>query len=264
LSLKRVWIGSPNYSSRGGSAVRLIVLHTSEGAQTYQSLGSYFQGNVEASSHTGIDNAVRGTIGEYVKRGNKAWTQANANPVCVAAELCTPAGAAASWNRDYWMSKQKTMLDNAADWVAEEAKAFGIPLVALSASQAQGGSKGVCQHRDLGSWGGGHSDCGNGFPMDYVLQKAGGSSSAAQPPSGGGSAPTLHVDYFDQSHNSQCADVRTWQQQMSSRGWSLSVDGIYGSGSASVCRSFQAEKGLGVDGQVGPQTWNATWSAPVT
>ncbi|HEX4399688.1 MAG TPA: N-acetylmuramoyl-L-alanine amidase [Trebonia sp.] len=181
MSLKRVWIGSPNYSSRGGSAVRLIVLHTSEGAQTYQSLGSYFQGPVEASSHTGIDNAVRGTIGEYVKRGNKAWTQANANPSCVSAELCTPAGAAAGWSRDYWLNQQRTLLDNAADWVAEEAAAFGIPIVGLSDSQAQGGGRGVCQHMDLGSWGGGHSDCGGGFPIDYVLDKAAGGGGEAAP-----------------------------------------------------------------------------------
>jgi hypothetical protein len=44
---------------------------------------------------------VRGTIGEYVSRPNKAWTQSGANPVAVSAELCTPSGAAASWTRDY-------------------------------------------------------------------------------------------------------------------------------------------------------------------
>jgi hypothetical protein len=161
--------------------VRLIVLHTSEGAQTYQSLGSYFQGNVEASSHVGIDNAVRGTIGEYVKRGNKAWTQANANPVAVAAELCTPSGAAANWSRDYWLNSQRTLLDNAADWVAEEAKAFGIPLTVLTASQAQAGGRGICQHMDLGSWGGGHSDCGSGFPMDYIIERASGGGTDPAP-----------------------------------------------------------------------------------
>ena len=48
--LKRVWIPSPNYSSRGGAGVRLIVIHTAEGARTIESLGSYFQGNVQASS----------------------------------------------------------------------------------------------------------------------------------------------------------------------------------------------------------------------
>lgn len=263
MALKRIWIPSPNYSGRGGSTVRLIVLHTSEGAQSYQSLGSYFQGNVEASSHVGIDNNVRGTIGEYVSRGNKAWTQANANPVCVSAELCTPAGAAANWSRDYWLNNQRTMLDNAADWVREEASAFGIPLTILSASQAQSGGRGICQHNDLGSWGGGHYDCGNGFPIDYVVEKAGGSG-GTQPPTG--NVPAMSVDYFGPAygHNYNAPDVRTWQQQMRNRGWTIDVDQVYGPGSEQVCRQFQAEKGLGVDGMVGPQTWAATWNAPVT
>jgi hypothetical protein len=182
VSLKRVWIGSPNYSSRGGSGVRLIVLHTSEGAQDFRSLGSYFQGPVDASSHTGIDNKKRGEIGEYVKRGNNAWTQAGANSVSVSAELCTPSGAAANWSRDYWLNEQRILLDNAADWVAEEAAAFGIPITELSPGQAQGGGRGVCQHMDLGSWGGGHSDCGSGFPIDYVLDKAAGGAPEPEPP----------------------------------------------------------------------------------
>ena len=207
---------------------------------------------------------MRGTIGEYVKRGNKAWTQANANPVAVAAELCTPAGAATGWTRDYWLNKQKVMLDNAADWVAEEAAAFGIPLVGLSPAQAQGSGRGVCQHMDLGSWGGGHHDCGKGFPLDYVLSKAGGSSPAKPPEQPAASAPPLHVDYFGRAHNATCNDVRTWQDKMRARGWSLSADGIFGPESEGVCRQFQAEKGLSVDGLVGPATWSATWSAPVT
>lgn len=264
MTLARAWIGSPNYSSRGGASVRLIVLHTSEGAQTYQSLGSYFQGDVGASSHVGIDNKIRGTIGEYVGRSNKAWTQANANPVCVSAELCTPSGAAAGWSRDYWLNSQRVLLDNAADWIAEESSAFGIPITWLSASEAQGSGRGVCDHGDLGSWGGGHYDCGDGFPMDYVLDKAGGSSSRPDETPGGGSAPTLHVDYFGQSHNATCPDVRTWQSQMSARGWTIGVDGIFGPQSEGVAEQFQAEKGLGVDGLVGPQTWAASWTAPVT
>jgi hypothetical protein len=264
VTLARAWIGSPNYSSRGDAAVRLIVLHTSEGATTYQSLGGYFQGPVDASSHVGIDNAVRGTIGEYVRRGDKAWTQANANPVCVSAELCAPAGAAAGWSRDYWLNSQRTLLDNTADWIAEEAAALGIPLVRLSASQAQGSGRGVCDHGDLGSWGGGHYDCGDGFPLDYVLEQAGGSGGSSPDTEPGGGAPPLHVDYFGQAHNAQCPDVRTWQAQMQARGWSIAADGIYGPASAQACQQFQSEKGLGVDGLVGPQTWGATWTAPVT
>lgn len=185
MALKRKWIASPNYSSRGGAAVRLIVLHTAEGATTIESLGNFFASSSSGvSSHVGIDDKAN-TVGEYVKRGNKAWTQANANPVCVAAELC----GFASWSKGTWQNQHATMLDNAAKWVAEESKKFGIPITKLSASQAQGSGRGVCQHRDLGSWGGNHSDCGNGFPMDDVLAAAkryasgqGGSDDYMEPP----------------------------------------------------------------------------------
>jgi N-acetylmuramoyl-L-alanine amidase len=167
MALKRVWIASPNYSSRGGSKVRLIVLHTAEGARTYQSLGSFFgKSSSGVSSHVGIDDTLN-TVGEYVVRGNKAWTQGNANPVAVSAELCAfTAWSAAEWDR------HPTMLSNAAAWIAEEAKAFGIPIVRLTPAEAQGSGRGVCQHVDLGRWGGGHVDCGSNFPMTRVLNVA--------------------------------------------------------------------------------------------
>lgn len=59
-------------------------------------------------------------------------------------------------------------------------------------------------------------------------------------------------------------DVRQWQQRMADRGWTIGVDGIFGPESENVCRQFQAEKGLDVDGIVGPNTWAASWTAPVT
>jgi hypothetical protein len=182
MALSRKWMPTPNVSSRSGSAVRLIVLHTTEGAQDITSLGSFFgSSSVQASSHVGIDNGTRGLIGEEGRPADKAWTQANANPYCISCEICTPSGAAANWSDATWRSKP-VMLANIGEWIAEEAKRYGIPITRLTASQAQGGSKGVCQHRDLGAAGGGHSDCGNGFPMDYVLSLArGGSSSASTP-----------------------------------------------------------------------------------
>jgi hypothetical protein len=147
--------------------VRLIVLHTAEGARTIESLGGYFQGNVGASSHVGADDKVN-TIGEYVKRPNKAWTQSNYNAAAVSIELC----GFASWSRSEWLNNHANMLDNCARWVAEEAAHFGIPITKLSESQAQGGGRGVCQHVDLGAGGGGHHDCGSGFPIDDVLDMA--------------------------------------------------------------------------------------------
>ena len=265
MSLTRVWIPSPNYSSRGGQGVRLIVLHSSEGAQSYTSLGSFFANpSSQVSSHVGIDDTPA-TVGEYVSRGQKAWTAANANPVAIQAELCTPSGASASWTIDTWHAHQ-TMLDTTAAWVAEEAAYFGIPIVALTASQAQGGAAGVCQHRDLGSWGGNHSDLGAGFPMAEIIAAASGAPAPAPgptpPPSSGGAAPPWPGVYLEDY--TEDPSVTTWQAQMAARGWSIDVDGCYGPASSEVCWQFQAEKGLGVDGIVGPQTWAASWTAPVT
>jgi len=285
MALQRVGMPSPNQSSRGGSKVRLIVLHTSEGATTYQSLGNFFANPASGvSSHVGIDNSSNGVIGEYVGRSNKAWTSCNANPVAVQAEMCTPSGAAMGWSAAQWQA-QGVMLSNTAAWIAEESAAFGIPIVRLSPSQAQGGSAGVCQHSDLGGWGCGHSDCGPNFPMDQVLSMASGkpptptppTPTPTPPPSGKAppfpypsdhylgqpsSDPKCHSGYYGGVDNT---NVRTWQQQMKTRGWNIgSIDGMFGPTCTNVARQFQQEKGLSVDGLVGPQTWSTSWTAPVT
>jgi N-acetylmuramoyl-L-alanine amidase len=177
MALKRVWIPSPNYSSRGGASVRLIVLHTTEGARTYQDLGAFFaRSSSGVSSQVGIDDTL-GTIGEYVKRANKAWTQGNANPVSTSAEQC----AFAAWTGAEW-DKHPNMLANTAAWIAEEAAFYNIPIVKLTPAQAQGSGRGVCGHVDLGSWGGGHTDPGKGYPWDKVLAMAKGQAPEPIPP----------------------------------------------------------------------------------
>ena len=177
MSLRRVWMPSPNYSSRGGTRVRLIVVHTAEGALTIEALGSFFASSSSGvSSHTGADDSPN-TVGEYVKRANKAWTQANANPYSVAIELCAFAG----WSAAEW-ARHPTMLENCGRWIAEEAKAFGIPLKRLSAAEAQGGAAGVCGHNELGASGGGHWDPGPDFPWSDVLAIAKGGAPAVAPP----------------------------------------------------------------------------------
>lgn len=56
-----------------------------------------------------------------------------------------------------------------------------------------------------------------------------------------------------------------WQNQMAIRGWNIGeIDGDYGSQSEAVCLAFQEEKDLEVDGIVGPETWAASWEAPIT
>jgi hypothetical protein len=59
-------------------------------------------------------------------------------------------------------------------------------------------------------------------------------------------------------------DVQTWQDRMKERGWQLDTDGEYDELSRDVCVKFQEQKGLPEHGRVGPQTWAAAWTAPIT
>lgn len=172
MSLTRIWTPSGSYS--GGSTKRLIVLHTMEGftgPNGAYDCAKYFQGNVGASSQVCIDNN-RGKIWEGVARQYGSWTQCNYNSVSVSAEQ----SGYASWSRQYWLDNRANELHNTADWIAEEAKILGIPIVQLTSSQAQSGGRGVTYHSWLGSSGCGHSDCGDGYPVDQVIEWAKGGS----------------------------------------------------------------------------------------
>jgi peptidoglycan hydrolase-like protein with peptidoglycan-binding domain len=263
------WYDCPNQSGRGGSGIAQVTFHTTEGAQTGESLANWIcQEQAQASYHAAVDNSQAGEVHRFVDTDMKAWSQAGGNPFALSVAFCTPSGAASSWSRDKWLS-MGWMLDNGAAIAKTFCDWYGIPLTLLNASQAQSGARGISQHSDGGSGWSGHHDCGSGFPEDDMIRRMGGQPgqppSGGPPPSGGGAAPPLHVDYFGTDHNRTCPDVQPWQQKMYDRGWrEMIVDGDYGPISKDICWSFQQEKGLHVDGYVGPETWNATWNAPVT
>lgn len=72
--------------------------------------------------------------------------------------------------------------------------------------------------------------------------------------------PHCHSGFYaaDRPH------VLAWQQQMAHRGWAVVQDGRYDHTDEAICQQFQREKGLAVDGKVGPVTWAQTWTSPVT
>jgi hypothetical protein len=63
------------------------------------------------------------------------------------------------------------------------------------------------------------------------------------------------------SIGSKDAATRDVQQRLKDRGWSITVDGVFGPETLRVVKAFQTAKNLTVDGVVGPQTWNALWSS---
>jgi hypothetical protein len=70
----------------------------------------------------------------------------------------------------------------------------------------------------------------------------------------------------------QANAIQVWQKQMIARGWILGTtgpsqkgdDGVFTQRSYDVLLQFQREKGLEVDGILGPNSWNAAWEALVT
>lgn len=61
------------------------------------------------------------------------------------------------------------------------------------------------------------------------------------------------------SINSTAPGVIVWEREMASRGWDVTVDGIYSAADARVCQIFQSSAGIQVDGVIGAQTWAATF-----
>jgi peptidoglycan hydrolase-like protein with peptidoglycan-binding domain len=134
----------------------------------------------------------------------------------------------------------------------------------------------IWQFTSTCSWNGYQCDC-NAYrgTLAQLQAMVGGQAPPPPPPSNGPAFPYGTGHYLGQpSASPYChsgyyggpdqINVHTWQAQMAHRGWTITQDGRFGAESAAVTRSFQAEKELQVDGKVGPVTWGASWSAPVT
>ena len=265
MSLNRIWTPSPNYNS-GRSRTQILCVHTTEGATTIASIMNYCASSSAGVSYQVAFDDTPGTIGEMVRPGDRPWAAMSANDWGEHGVCC----GFVAWSTDEWLS-HATLLDNCAAWLAEESARTGIPLVKISGADITAGRAGVCGHWDTSQAGSGsdHTDPEPNFPWDHVLTLAGGGVPDTRPPApvpptgpgGSGAPPWPGVYLVDTTAHESAA---TWQAQMVARGWVLDVDGVYGPDSAEVCAAFQQEKGLAVDGVVGPDTWAATWTAPVT
>lgn len=58
--------------------------------------------------------------------------------------------------------------------------------------------------------------------------------------------------------------ARAFQQRLHDRGWTITVDGVWGPRSEDVCSQFQRQARLTPDGVGGPQVWTALHVLPIT
>lgn len=96
-------------------------------------------------------------------------------------------------------------------------------------------------------------------PIDQLTRVA----SGPQDQTGAGTSGHLPWPGEHLHRGSHGPSVVTLQARLAERGWNVGVDGEFGRQTDTVVRAFQAEKHLDGDGVVGPDTWDALWTAPL-
>jgi Putative peptidoglycan binding domain/N-acetylmuramoyl-L-alanine amidase len=244
-----LWKPVGNHGGRMGAHLGLV-LHVQAGNG---GLSGWFNNPTAQASSTWWVSKT-GVLEQYVDADICAWAQAAGNGEYnsvetegVPTEALTPA--------------QEAMLARLYAWGVG---VYHWPKVVTDTV----GRPGFAWHGMGGAAWGGHTGCPGDLRKNRrqpILNSIGGPMPAPPPPpKPAAGVPPLHVNYFGRSHNSTVPDVRTWQNQMAHRGWKIAVDQNYGPASESVCKQFQAEKHLTVDGLVGPQTWQTSFTAPIT
>jgi hypothetical protein len=246
-----------------------LVLHVQQGNN---SLAGWFN-NPQAGASSTWWVSKSGALEQYVDANVCAWAQANGNSTYNSVET-------EGYDTEAFTPAAEAMLARLYQWGAQT---YGWPLVLAETP----GQRGFAWHGMGGSSWGGHTGCPGDLRKNRrqaILTAAGGKPAPAPsptptpPPAGKAPAfPYPSSDYLGQpSSDPHChsgyyggvdnTNVATWQRQMLARGWSGigPADGMYGPASESVCRQFQSEKGLSVDGLVGPTTWSTSWTSAVT
>ncbi len=283
---------SPNKYSGRQSKVRLIVIHTMEvdenGANVAESVARQFANPArKASAHicVDVDSEVR-----CVADADTAWAAPGANADGLQIEL---AGRASQTTGDWADAASQAILERAAQRVAIWCRDHGIPVRQLSDAELAAGASGIIGHAAASRVykKSSHWDPGTSFPWESFLARVNailGQPAVPAPapaqaaPSGpvviapGVPAPAFplpegHVfgpksgpAWMHSGFYNHREDLRRWQQRMKDRGWAIAADGLYGDQTAGVTEDFQREKGLKPDRLIGPITWAAAWTAPVT
>lgn len=249
-----VWTPSPNYSSRGGQRVRLVVIHDCEGS--YAGSVSWFaMPKSQVSAHLILsEDGQRAT--QMVHFSNKAWHACNVNSFSEgieAAGYATKGLGAPEWQA-------------LAALTAYRLRANGIPCQRATAANNW---TGYCEHWQLGQMGGGHHDITD--PVRGEAQRAAfdalvstcstydmpaswgpdkGSDVGAPLPPAGWTSP-----HPGARHDFAVGSLEWVQAKLNALHIAtLQVDGIMGGQTEIAVEGFQKKHGLTPDGIVGPAT----------
>lgn len=242
------WTASPNYSSRGGQRVRLIVVHDCEGS-FLGSVSWFAMARSQVSAHIVLsEDGLRAV--QMVAWANKAWHACDVNAFSEGIEA---AGyASKGLGAPEWQAL--------AAIVAFRLKANGILCQRASAANNW---TGYCQHVDLGAMGGGHHD----ITLDPairdrfdVLVKIAYAQDmpATWTPAGNAAAPAAPAGWTPHGtvrHDLAPGSIEWVQSELNKLGVAtLTVDGLDGPATQRAVGAFQARAGLADDGIAGPQT----------
>lgn len=125
-----------------------------------------------------------------------------------------------------------------------------------------GNARGKCDHVEIRFWSGGRFTTVD--PERWIPAQLAPAAPAFPLPAGHYFGPAEGPVQSVSGYYSHREDLRRWQQRMADRGWPIKPDGLYGDQTGDVAEAFQREKGLTPDRLIGPATWAAAWTAPIT
>lgn len=261
-----LFIQAKHYTSITGGTRKIIwlVMHAMQAPEkptTAEGVANFFAAGTRiASAHYCSDDDS--TV-QSVKDNDVAYGAAGANAKGLHFEQAGYSEQSAMEWADAYSSRM--LREQVGPLVGAKARQYGIPLEFRNYIDLRDFLPGVTTHAEVQkAWPStGHWDPGPHYPMASMLSIARGlprpGPSPNLPPR---SYPVWPGRYLRLGMHG--SDVRTWQAQMRLRGWSLVVDGVFGLQTDHAVRAFQKEKHLGVDGIIGPNTWNAAWHEPIT